>query len=123
MGHRFIACFFWFGALAAGVSAVTLAFPGSPLELVWRLNPTARADLGRLGPWAVVLMLVVSAACAGAAVGLWTGRPGGRRLAIGLLMVNLIGDLLNALVRGDPRALIGLPIGGAMLWYLLAPRR
>jgi hypothetical protein len=27
--------------------------------------------------------------------------------------------VLNALLRGDLRALVGLPIGGAMLWYLL----
>jgi ABC-type branched-subunit amino acid transport system permease subunit len=119
LGITALALFFGFGSLAAGASALSLAFPGSPLEAMWRLNPAARTDLGRLGPWAVVLMLAVSAACAAAAVGLWTGRPSGRRLAIALLVVNLTGDLLNSLVRGDLRALIGLPIGGAMLWYLL----
>jgi hypothetical protein len=114
-----LAWFFGFGALAAGLSAVSLALPGSPLETLWRLNPTARADLGRLGPWAVLLMLAVSVACAAAAVGLWRQWPSGRRLAITLLVVNLAGDVLNALVRGDLRALVGLAIGGAMLWYLL----
>jgi len=115
-----LALFFGFGALAAGMSAVSLAFPGSPLEAMWRLNPTARADLAQLGAWAVVLMAAVSTACGAAAIGLWRGWPSGRRLAIALLLVNLAGDLLNALVRGDLRALIGLPIGGAMLWYLLS---
>jgi hypothetical protein len=114
-----LALFFGFGALAAGLSALSLAFPGSALEAMWRLNPTARADLGRLGPWAVLLMLVVSAACAAAAAGLWHGWPAGRRLAIALLVVNLTGDMLNALLRGDLRTLVGLPIGGAMLRYLL----
>jgi hypothetical protein len=61
----------------------------------------------------------VSVACAAAAIGLWKGWPSGRRLAVALLVVNLIGDVLNALVRGDLRALVGLPLGGAMLWYLL----
>jgi len=70
----------------------------------------------------VVLMAVVSVACGAAAVGLARGWPSGRRLAILLLVVNLAGDLLNAVVRGDLRALIGLPIGGAMLWYLLSRR-
>jgi hypothetical protein len=114
-----LAVFFGIGALAAGLSAVSLALPGSPLEGMWRANPTARTDLGRLGLWAVLLMLVVSVACAVAAIGLWKGWPSGRRLAVALLVVNLIGDVLNALVRGDLRALVGLPLGGAMLWYLL----
>jgi hypothetical protein len=29
---------------------------------------------------------------------------------------------LNALLRHDPRPLIGLPIGGLMIWYLLRAR-
>ena len=45
------------------------------------------------------------------------GYPG-RRLAIGVLTVNLVGDSLNALLRHDPRTLIGLPIGGLMILYL-----
>jgi hypothetical protein len=36
--------------------------------------------------------------------------------------VNLIGDAGNAAVRGDLRTLIGLPIGGALIAYLLSPR-
>jgi len=87
---------------------------------MWRLNPQARGAFASLGPWAVVLMGVVATACAGAAVGLWSGRPWGHRLAVGLVGTNLLGDLLNALGRGDRRTLIGLPIGGAMLAYLLS---
>jgi hypothetical protein len=57
-----------------------------------------------------------------AAVGLWTHRRWGYRVGIAVLSVNLLGDLLNAVVRGDWRTLIGLPIGGAMLAYLLSRR-
>jgi hypothetical protein len=39
-----------------------------------------------------------------------------------VLGCNLLGDRPNALVRGDRRTLIGLPIGGAMLVYLLSRR-
>jgi hypothetical protein len=42
----------------------------------------------------------------------------GRWLALIILSLNIIGDLFNALVRHDYRALIGLPIGGAMIFYL-----
>ena len=71
-----------------------------------------------MGPWAILLRGAVASACAGAAIGLWTGRCWGHRFAIGILGFNLIGDMLKAVLRGDSRALIGLPIGGAMLAYL-----
>ena len=114
--------FFAFGTLVSGTSAVSLAWPGSALEPMWRLTPDARAALARLGPWAVPLLLTVAAACAGSAAGLWRERRWGHRLAVGVLTVNLVGDLLNAVVRGDRRTLVGLPIGGAMLGYLLSRR-
>jgi hypothetical protein len=41
-------------------------------------------------------------------------------LAIGILAVNLAGDSMNAIFRHDLRTLIGLPIGGLMIWYLMS---
>ena len=121
-GLAALAAFFGAGALISGVTAVALAFPGSRLEPMWRLNPAARVEFARLDGWAVALMLAVALACAAAASGLWTRRRWGQRVAVGLLGCNLLGDLLNAVVRGDRRTLIGLPIGGAMLVYLLSRR-
>lgn len=114
--------FFAFGMLISSTSAVSLALPGSRLEPMWRLNPEARHAFGRLGPWAVPLLLTVAATCAGSALGLRRERRWGHRLAVGVLAANLVGDLLNAVVRGDRRTLVGLPIGGAMLTYLLSRR-
>jgi hypothetical protein len=82
------------------------------------VKPSAQTDLRALGAVAVPLMLLVSIACAGAAVGLWRGRRWGYRLAIGVLGINLIGDVTNAVLRHDWRTLIGVPIGGAMIMYL-----
>ena len=122
LGLTALSCFFAFGTLMSGLSAVSLARPGSALEPMWRLKPEARLAFGRLGPWAVPLLLTVAAACAGAAVGLRRERRWGHRLAVGVLATNLVGDLLNAVVRGDRRTLVGLPIGGAMLTHLLSRR-
>lgn len=121
-GLTALSLFFAAGALVSGVTAVALAFPGSPLEPMWRLNPPARLAFAQLGPWGVVLMLTVLGACLGAARGLWSGRRWGYGLAVGLLVVNLCGDLLNAALRGDRRTLIGVPIGGLMVAYLLSRR-
>jgi hypothetical protein len=64
-------------------------------------------------------MSVVGMACLCAAIGLARSAEWGRRLAIGILSVNLAGDSIAAWLRHDPQTLIGLPIGGAMILYLL----
>lgn len=115
--------FFSAGALICLVTMLALAFPGGSLEPVWRLKPEARVEFQKIGSASVLLLAVVGAACGLAAVGLARNAEWGRRLAIGVLTVNLAGDSLNALLRHDPRTLIGLPIGGIMILYLLKKRR
>jgi hypothetical protein len=118
--HRFFAVFFGFGACMCLLTILLLFFPGTPLDSLWRLNPTARLGFQSLGiATAIVFMLVIGIACASAATGLWRGTSFGRRLAVIILSFNILGDLLNACVRHDYRALIGLPVGGAMVVYLL----
>ncbi len=100
-----------------------LCVPGTPLDALWHLNPDAREGFHSLGKTAPLLMLVVGMACAFAAFGLWRGARWGIWLALFILSVNIVGDLSNALIRHDYRALIGLPIGGAMIFYLLRKDR
>ena len=121
-GMAALSLFFALGSVVAGVSCLSLLFPGGALATMWRINPRARAELGSLGVWAVVLMFTVSVACGLAAVGLWRRAAWGRRLALALLVVNLAGDVTSAVVRGDWRPLIGLPIAGALIGYLLRVR-
>src|SRR3954453_13433156 len=114
--------FFASGAMICIVVMLALAFPGSFLDSIWRLRPDARADFDDIGDWSVALMAGVGAALGLAAFGLARGAEWGRRLALGVLTVNLVGDLVNAVFRGDLRTLIGLPIGGLMIWYLSSRR-
>jgi hypothetical protein len=102
---------------------LVLAFPGGFLEPIWQLKPEARVEFQRIGSASITLMAVVGAACALAAVGLARNAEWGRRLAIGVLAANLIGDSLNALLRHDAKTLIGLPIGGLMILYLVKKKR
>ena len=116
--------FFAAGALICLVTMLTLAFPGSFLELIWRFKPEAPVQFQEIGRGvSIALMAAVGVACGLSAFGLARNAQWGRRLAIAVLAVNLIGDSLNALLRHDPKTLIGLPIGGLMIWYLLALRR
>ena len=100
------------------LTIVLLIFPGSPLNSLWTLNPDARVAFQSLGKAAIWLMLVVGAGCAFAAIGLWRRSLWGIRIALVILSLNIFGDLLNAVIRHDYHALIGLPVGGAMIFYL-----
>ena len=65
-------------------------------------------------------MLSVGTACLFAAIGLWRAKPWGTWLALVILSINMLGDLTNVFVRHDYRALIGVPVAGAMIFFLLA---
>jgi len=120
VGTILFVIFFAAGALACLVTMLALAFPGSLLESIWRLKPEARVRFQEIGSDAsIALMATVGMACGLAAVGLARTAEWGRRLAIGILAANLVGDLLNALLRHDPKTLIGLLIGALMIWYLV----
>jgi len=104
------------------LALVSLATPGGPLEPMWRINPRAREAFAEVGAWAIVLMAVVGTACALSAAGLWNGKRWGRRLAIGVLAANAIGDAANAILGVEPRAALGLPVAAALIAYLASRR-
>jgi hypothetical protein len=122
IGIILLVIFFAAGSLICIVVVLSLAFPGGVLEPIWRLRPDARAEFQELGVWSIALMAAVGAACGLAAFGLARRAEWGRRLAISVLTVNLVGDTFNAVFRHDLRTLIGLPIGGLMIWYLMRQR-
>lgn len=122
VGVTALSLFFLFSAGVSFVSVVALLTPGGPLEPMWRLNPRARVGFTAMGVWAVVLMCIVSAACAAAAVGLWRGARWGGGLAVALLAVNLLGDIANVLLGTEPRAAVGILVVVVLLTYLLSRR-
>jgi hypothetical protein len=120
LGTILLIIFFAAGALICLVTMLALAFPESCLKSIWRLKPEARNQFEEIGRGvSIVLMAAIGIACGLAAVGLAQAAKWGRWLAIGILTANLIGDSVNALLRHDPKTLIGLPIGGLMIWYLV----
>lgn len=122
IGITALGIFFLFGAVASFVSSVSLLFPGSFLEPMWRLNPRAREGFAGIGVWAVVLMCAVCVSCASASAGLWRGARWGYWLALILLTANLLGDIANVITGAEPRAAVGIPIVLAILAYLRSRR-
>ena len=94
---------------------VSLLTPGGPLESMWRLNPRAHEAFSRMGIWAPLLLGAVCLACAASAYGFFTGKRWGYRLGGTLLVVNLIGDIVNAALGIEPRAVVGIPIVALLL--------
>src|SRR5262245_45963260 len=113
-----LSAFFLFGALMSLVTCLALLFPSEWLEPLWRANPGARAWLSMLGPWGVALMFSVSVACALSAAGLWRGAVLGHRLATGLLVVDVLANVIRGFSGAEPGAVIGVPIGAALVAYL-----
>lgn len=116
-----MAAFFVFGTFASGLSLISLLSPGGPLEPMWRLNPRAHEGFARMGHWAPVLMGTVCLACGATAYGLFRSRRWGHRLAVTLILVNFTGDLVNAALGIEPRAIFGLPIVVLLIAWLLSP--
>ena len=110
-GITALAVLFVFGTAASFIAAISLAFPGSFLEPIWQLNPHVRTGFDRIGSWAILLMATVCIACMFAAVGLWRGLSWGYWLAVGMLVLNAIGDLVNVITGTEPKAIVGVKIG------------
>jgi len=115
----FLIGLFVIGIVASLVSAISLSFPGSFLEVVWRVNPHAREGFARLGQWSIVLMSIVCVACTLTAVGLWRRWRWGYWLALAMLALNLTGDLINVLAGIEYRAAAGIPIALLLLILML----
>jgi hypothetical protein len=118
IGMKSLAIFFAFGACMCALTIWLLLFPGGALNSLWRLNPEAHTAFQRIGGLSILLMAIVGVACALAAIGLARNAKWARWVGVLILALNLVGDLTNAFVRHDLRTLIGVPIAGAMIFYL-----
>jgi len=114
----FLIVLFVIGIIASLISVITLAFPGTFLDALWRLNPNAHAGFIRIGGWSVVLMSTVFVACLLTAIGLWRRLKWGYWLAMGMLVANLTGDVINVIKGTERRAIVGIPIVLLLLVYL-----
>lgn len=116
-----LSLFFGFGAAISFLCVIALLFPGGLLEPMWRLNPRAHSAFVSMGPWAIALLVPLSAACGITGAGLWYLKSWGYYLAIVLLLCNLIGDLYNTISGTEPRAAIGIPVVITILFFITRP--
>ncbi len=120
-GLTAMAVFLVFGAVMATLAGITLLFPGSFLDPIWRLNPEAGEQLHQLGRGIGVAFLGLGAAMVAAAIGWIKRRFWGWALAVIIIASQVLGDLVNA-ARGEfLKGAVGVVIAGALLVYLIRP--
>ena len=106
----------------AALAGTTLAFPGTILDKMWTLNPTAYGQLVPFGRIAGMLFLLLSVSMGLAGTGWFGMRYWGWCLAVLIISTQVAGDLFNCL-RGDfVRGGIGFGIAGMLLVYLLSAK-
>jgi len=105
----------------AFLAGTTLISPGTALDRIWVLNPTAHFKLRSLGARVGFAFLLLAMTLAAAGVGWFQRKRWGWRLAVSIIGIQVLGDLLN-LVGGDYlRGVTGIAIAGALLFYLCRP--
>ena len=97
--------FFFVGAAISLTATISLLAPNSFFKQMWRLNPRAHENLATLGLWAAVLLATVSVFCAAAAIGLWRASRWGYWFAVGLIVINLVGNVTTSWVQITLRSL------------------
>ena len=120
-GITAVGVFLFFGAAMASIAGTTLTWPGTFLDRLWALNPTAHKQLATFAKPAGILFLLLAAVLAMAGTGWFKHRLWGWRLAVAVIATQVLGDLIN-FFRGDYlRGSVGFSIATALLFYLLRP--
>ena len=121
-GFHLVSAFLFFGMWMALLAAYLLAFPGTPLDRSWALNPQAHVQMAPFGSTLSVAFIVLAFLLLAAAVGWLKRRYWGWLLTVLIIATQVLGDLVN-LLRGDwLRGLTGVVIASALLFYLVHPR-
>ncbi|MFY9731167.1 MAG: hypothetical protein WB723_04855 [Candidatus Acidiferrales bacterium] len=118
-GLTAMSVFLVFGATMATLAGITLLFPGSFLDPIWRLNPEAGEQLRQLGRGIGIAFLGLGAAMVAAAIGWIKRRFWGWALAVIIIASQVLGDLANAFRGEFLKGIVGVVIAGALLIYLL----
>jgi hypothetical protein len=121
-GFFALGAFFFFGAMMATLAATTLLRPGTMLDRAWVLNRPGHDQLASVGRWIGIPFLIFAVVLFLAGLGWFKRRRWGWLLGVGVIAVNLIGDLIHFIAGDWLRSTVGVVIAGALLVYITRPR-
>jgi hypothetical protein len=108
-------------AAMAIVVSTSLFFPGTRLDRMWELNPSAQAAFAANPRPIATLLLLVGLLAAAAGLGLLTRRLWAWLLSIAIFGINALGDLFTLLITRDwARGLTGIVIDALLVGLLLS---
>jgi hypothetical protein len=113
--------FLFFGASMALLAGVTLSWPGTVLDGIWRLNPNAYRQLAPLGRLVGVGFLFLSIVMFIAGTCWFKRRIWGWWLAVVILATQCMGDSINAFKGHGFEGAFGATVAGALIFYLFRP--
>ncbi len=116
-----VGIFLFFGAIMAALAGTTLVWRGTTLDRLWILNPRAYKELAPHEKAVGIPFLLLGVTLAVAGIGWFKRRLWGWRLAVGIIGVQVLGDLVNAFMGDLVGGGVGFVIAGALLMYLLRP--
>jgi hypothetical protein len=114
--------FLLFGATMASLAGTTLTWPGTFVDQIWVLNPTAHKQLASLGKPAGILLLLLGATLALASAGWFKHRLWGWRLAVAVFATQVLGDLVN-FFRGEAVLASALRLRCCFISYVRTSKR
>lgn len=117
-GMSAIGIFLFFGATVASLAGLTLFWPGTVLDRMWALNPGAYKELAPFGRGVGIPFLLLGAALATAGVGWFKRFLWAWRLAVAIIVTQVLGNFVNIFMGRVVEGAIGVTIAGALLFYL-----
>jgi len=106
----------------ATYAALTLLWPGTTLDRLWKLNPNAHLQLAAIGRAAGIPFIALALALLFAGIGWFKRCYWGWLLGVVIIATNLTGDFVNILLGEWLKGLLGVSIAGLLLFYLTRPR-
>lgn len=113
--------FFLFGTAAACTAALTLFWPGTLVDAVWRVKPDEFLTLRSVGRPVAVGFLALASICLLTAAGCFGRRKWGWWLALGMIGVNLASDAVALVITRSFDQAIGMLIASLILFWLVQP--
>jgi hypothetical protein len=118
-GRSAFGAFLFFGAAMALLAGATLLWPGTRLDLIWRLNMRAYRELAPLGRAIGLPFLLLGVTLGSAGVGWFRRRKWAWWLAVAVIATQVAGNLANIVLGRVVEVAVGGTIAAALLFYLL----
>jgi hypothetical protein len=103
------------------MTGISLLFPGSVLDAMWRIKPAEHQQLLTAGAAAAFGFLALSAAMAATSVGAFLRRRWGWRFALIIFSINGLGDAARIVLGAPIEGAIGVGIVVTVLFWLTRP--